>query len=33
VHEFLRTRSSPGAQAQMATHAKVFYAGLDGSVR
>ena len=33
VHEFLRTRSIQVLKPQMATHAKVFYAGLDGSVR
>ena len=33
VHAFLRTRSIQVLKPQMATHAKVFYAGLDGSVR
>ncbi len=33
VHEFLRTHSIQVLKPQMATHAKVFYAGLDGSVR
>jgi tetrathionate reductase subunit B len=33
VHEFLRTRSIQVLKPQMATGAKVFYSGLDGSVR
>jgi len=33
VHEFLRTRTIQVLKPQMATSPKVFYAGLDGSVR
>jgi tetrathionate reductase subunit B len=33
VHEFLRTRSIQVLKPQMATGAKVYYSGLDGSVR
>ena len=33
VHEFLRTNSVQVLKPQMATHAKVFYKNLDGSVR
>ncbi len=33
VHEFLRTRNIQVLKPQMATHPKVYYAGLDGSVR
>jgi len=33
VHEFLRTHSVQVLKPHMATHAKVFYKGLDGSVR
>jgi Fe-S-cluster-containing dehydrogenase component len=33
IHEFLRTHSVQVLKPQMATHAKVFYKDLDGSVR
>ena len=33
IHEFLRTHSVQVLKPQMATHAKVFYKNLDGSVR
>ena len=33
IHEFLRTNSVQVLKPQMATGAKVFYNGLDGSVR
>ena len=33
IHEFLRTHSVQILKPQMATGSKVYYAGLDGSVR
>ena len=33
IHEFLRTHKVQVLKPQMATGAKVFYNGLDGSVR
>jgi hypothetical protein len=33
IHEFLKTHSIQVLKPYMATHAKVFYNGLDGSVR
>jgi Fe-S-cluster-containing dehydrogenase component len=33
IHEFMRTHMVHVLKPQMATHAKVFYNGLDGSVR
>lgn len=33
VHEFLREHATQVLKPQMATHAKIFYANLDGSVR
>ncbi|MGA8539200.1 MAG: hypothetical protein WB566_06845, partial [Terriglobales bacterium] len=33
IHEFLKTHSVQVLKPNMATHSKVFYNGLDGSVR
>ena len=33
IHEFMKTHSVQVLKPYMATHAKVFYSGLDGSVR